>query len=60
MNRRASGAGGTRAKANAKSKPRILIVEDEPQLRALLRLYLEREGYAVADVGDGAAALAAW
>ena len=60
MNRRASGAGGTRAKANAKSKPRILIVEDEPQLRALLRLYLEREGYAVADVGDGAAALAAY
>jgi DNA-binding response OmpR family regulator len=37
---------------------RILVVEDEPQLRALLRLYLEREGYRVTDVGDGAAALA--
>jgi DNA-binding response OmpR family regulator len=60
MNRRASGPGGTKAKANTKAKPRILIVEDEPQLRALLRLYLEREGYAVADVGDGAAALAAY
>ncbi len=40
-------------------RARILIVEDEPQLRGLLRLYLEREGYAVAEVGDGAAALVA-
>jgi DNA-binding response OmpR family regulator len=39
---------------------RILVVEDERQLRALLRLYLEREGYRVTDVGDGAAALAAF
>ena len=39
---------------------RILIVEDEPQLRALLRLYLEREGYRVTDAGDGAAAVAAF
>jgi DNA-binding response OmpR family regulator len=39
---------------------RILIVEDEPQLRGLLRLYLERAGYAVSDAGDGAAALAAF
>ena len=39
---------------------RILIVEDEPQLRGLLRLYLERAGYEVTDVGDGAAALAAF
>src|SRR4029077_12959574 len=41
-------------------RSRILIVEDEPQLRALLRLYLERAGYAVTDVGDGTAALAAF
>lgn len=41
-------------------RSRILIVEDEPQLRGLLRLYLERAGYAVTDVGDGAAALAAF
>ena len=34
-------------------KASILIVEDEPQLRALLRLYLEREGYRVTDAGDG-------
>ena len=39
---------------------RILIVEDEPQLRALLRLYLEREGHAVTDAGDGRSALAAF
>jgi two-component system response regulator ResD len=31
----------------------ILVVEDEPQLRGLLRLYLEREGYRVTDAGDG-------
>jgi len=39
---------------------RILVVEDEPQLRALLRLYLERAGYDVTDVGDGASALSAY
>lgn len=41
-------------------RARILIVEDEPQLRGLLRLYLERAGYAVTDTSDGAAALAAF
>lgn len=39
---------------------RILVVEDEPQLRSLLRLYLERDGHAVADAGDGPTALAAF
>ena len=38
----------------------ILIVEDEPRLRSLLRLYLEREGHRVTDVGDGRSALAAY
>ena len=41
-------------------KARILVVEDEPQLRGLLRLYLEREGHAVTDAGDGPSALAAF
>ena len=41
-------------------KARILVVEDEPQLRDLLRLYLEREGHRVTDAGDGVAALAAY
>jgi DNA-binding response OmpR family regulator len=39
---------------------RILVVEDEPQLRNLLRLYLEREGHRVTEAGDGPAALAAF
>ena len=38
----------------------ILVVEDEPQLRGLLRLYLEREGHRVTDAGDGPTALAAF
>jgi DNA-binding response OmpR family regulator len=39
---------------------RILVVEDEPQLRNLLRLYLERDGHRVTDAGDGPSALAAY
>ena len=39
---------------------RILVVEDEPRLRGLIRLYLEREGHQVTDAGDGHAALAAF
>jgi DNA-binding response OmpR family regulator len=39
---------------------RILVVEDEPRLRELLRLYLERDGHQVADAGDGPSALAAF
>ncbi len=42
------------------ARARILIVEDESQLRGLLRLYLERAGYAVTDSGDGASALTAY
>ena len=36
---------------------RILVVEDEPRLGELLRLYLERDGYAVTVVRDGRAAI---
>ena len=39
---------------------RILVVEDEPRLAELLRLYLVRDGYGVTVVGDGTAALAAF
>jgi DNA-binding response OmpR family regulator len=39
---------------------RVLVVEDEPQLRSLLRLYLEREGHQVTEAGDGPSALAAF
>jgi DNA-binding response OmpR family regulator len=48
------------ARAAANLRPRVLVVEDEPRLRDLLRLFLERDGYAVTDAGDGAAALAAY
>lgn len=37
---------------------RILIVDDVPMLRALLREVLEVEGHAVSEAGDGAEALA--
>lgn len=36
---------------------RILVVEDEPRLGELLRLYLERDGYAVTVVRDGRSAI---
>ncbi|HEX2884731.1 MAG TPA: response regulator transcription factor [Candidatus Limnocylindria bacterium] len=42
------------------ARARILVIEDEPQLRSLLRLYLEREGHRVTDAGDGPTALAAF
>ena len=32
---------------------RILIADDEPEIRSLLRLYLENEGYEVAEAGNG-------
>jgi DNA-binding response OmpR family regulator len=38
---------------------RILVVEDEPRLGELLRLYLERDGYAVTVVADGRSAISA-
>src|SRR5213594_3954252 len=37
----------------------ILIVEDDPKIAHLVRAYLEREGFGVASVSDGIAALAA-
>jgi two-component system alkaline phosphatase synthesis response regulator PhoP len=37
----------------------ILIVDDEPNIIQLARMYLERVGYRVEAVGDGLAALAA-
>ncbi len=41
-------------------RARILVVEDEERLRALLRLYLERAGYEVREAEDGRAALDAF
>src|SRR6267378_8694789 len=37
----------------------VLVVDDDPKIVALVRTYLEREGYPVVTAGDGQAALAA-
>jgi len=39
--------------------PRILVVDDEPQIVDLLKSYLVREGFEVEEASDGEAALAA-
>lgn len=39
------------------SGARILVIEDETQLRRALRQYLEKSGYAAAEASDGAGAL---
>ncbi len=41
------------------SSKRILIVDDEPNIRLMLRTALESEGYVVEEAGDGRAGLAA-
>jgi DNA-binding response OmpR family regulator len=41
------------------AEARVLVVDDEHALRRLLRLYLEREGYAVVEAGNGLDALSA-
>lgn len=41
------------------ARARILVVEDEPRLAEILRLYLERDGHAVTVVTDGRAAITA-
>jgi CheY-like chemotaxis protein len=38
--------------------PRILVVDDEPDQRFMLRRIFERAGHEVSDAADGAAALA--
>lgn len=38
---------------------KVLVVDDEPHIRAVLRGYLEADGFLVAEACDGAAALAA-
>jgi DNA-binding response OmpR family regulator len=38
---------------------RVLVVDDDPDIRLLLRLELAAEGHEIAEAGDGEAALAA-
>ena len=39
------------------NQPRVLVVDDEPQIRRALRLVLRANGYEVAEVGTGEGAL---
>lgn len=39
---------------------KILIVEDDDNIRELLRLYLEREGYEILEAENGAAGMTRW
>ena len=39
---------------------KILIVEDEANIRELLRLYLEREGYTVIEAENGVEGIKKW
>ena len=36
---------------------RVLVVDDEPEIRTVLRAYLEHDGFVVAEAGTGAEAL---
>gem|GEM_PF-4994071 len=40
-------------------RPLVLVVDDEPHIIQLTRMYLEREGYRFHSVGYGEAVLAA-
>ncbi len=42
------------------SDKRILVVDDEPQIREVVKMYLERNGFRVSIASDGNAALAAY
>jgi DNA-binding response OmpR family regulator len=36
---------------------RVLVVDDEPPIRTIVRRYLEADGFAVDEAGDGESAL---
>jgi DNA-binding response OmpR family regulator len=48
----------TNGEKTVTASPRVLVVEDEPNIRELVCLHLGLEGYACDGVGDGRAALA--
>src|SRR5258706_3505319 len=48
-----------REMATAADEAPILVVDDDPKILQLVRMYLEREGFVVIAVADGLAAVAA-
>jgi two-component system response regulator PilR (NtrC family) len=54
----ASKSAANAAASDGGSKPRILIVDDEPSMRDMLRIVLRRDGYDVVVAGNGAEAIA--
>lgn len=58
MDRQPSAAKGTESAAQGiEGVKRVLVVDDDQDLRRLLQMLLEREGYQVATVADGVAAV---
>ena len=45
---------------NLKMSKKILIVEDDGNIRELLRLYLEREGYEITEASNGEEGVEQW
>ena len=45
--------------APASGAPKVLVADDDPQMRRLVRTVLERDGFVVAEAGDGLDALEA-
>ncbi|HEV8597900.1 MAG TPA: ATPase, T2SS/T4P/T4SS family [Gemmatimonadales bacterium] len=43
--------------SDSDAKPRVLVADDDPQMRRLIRSILERDGYLVTEAGDGLDAL---
>ena len=48
------------AVAEGRTKARILVIDDDGPIRALIRQMLERDGYEVVEAPDGAAGLRAF
>ena len=46
--------------AEGQGVPKVLIVDDDPALRDVLRFALQRDGYQTDEAADGAAALRFW
>ena len=49
-----SPAGSGQVSGESSARPRILLVEDDPTIRQMTQLALERDGFAVATAHDGA------